>query len=154
MSGGGYTRKQEECEQASNDAAAARREYDAHRQDAGRVREDLETAQREAESAKIPVERKRHDIAQAEARLKVLTREGGPKQSGFPDKMPTLLKAIQQEQSFTTRPVGPVGHHVTLLKPKWASILENSFGGTLGSFIVTSKRDMNTLSQIMRRVNW
>ena len=65
-----------------------------------------------------------------------------------------LLKAIQQEKSFTQTPVGPVGHHVSLLQPKWSSILETSFGTTLNSFIVTSKKDMNILSSIMKRAGW
>ena len=90
---------------------------------------------------------RKQELDQAENRLQTLTREGGARQSGFHPKMPTLLRAIQQEQSFESRPVGPIGHHVTLLQPKWSSILESSFGGTLGSFIVTSKGDMNILVQ-------
>ncbi|KAL3446823.1 hypothetical protein BJX65DRAFT_110411 [Aspergillus insuetus] len=67
--------------------------------------------------------------------------------------MPALLRAIQQEQSFTERPIGPIGNFVTLLKPEWSSVLESSFGATLNSFIVTSKGDQSTLSKIMHRVN-
>lgn len=73
---------------------------------------------------------------------------------GYHERIPVLLKAIQQEKAFAQPPVGPVGHHVSLLKPKWSSILETSFGATLNSFIVTSKKDMNTLSNIMNRVGW
>ncbi|CAL5866623.1 uncharacterized protein PFLUO_LOCUS832 [Penicillium psychrofluorescens] len=153
-SGGSYARKQEECEQAASDAASARHEYDEHRNGVDQIREDLQTAEKEAELAKRPLERKGNDIEQAETRLRALSREDGRTQSGFHERLPMLLRAInQQERSFAARPVGPIGHHVTLLKPKWSSILEHSFGGTLGSFIVTSKQDMNLLSSIMQRVN-
>lgn len=68
--------------------------------------------------------------------------------------MPALLRAIRDERSFNEPPVGPVGQHVRLLKPEWSSVLENSLGSTLGSFVVTSKQDLNTLSNIMQRVKW
>lgn len=154
MSDGGYTRKQQECEQAASRAVAARKAFEEHGQNVGHLREDIQTAEREAELADQELGAKRNDVNQAEARLQALARQDGQRQNGFPDKMPSLLRAIRQEQSFTTRPIGPIGDYVTLLKPKWSSILESSFGNTLSSFIVTSKRDMSILSNIMRRVGW
>lgn len=154
VSDGGYARKQDECEQAASRATAARNEYEEHVQGLGRLQEDVKTAGAEAESAKRLVDAKRNDITQAENRLRTLAREDGQRQSGFSDKMPALLRAIQQEKSFSTRPIGPIGHHITLLKPKWSSILENAFGNNLSSFIVTCKTDMVILSNIMGRVNW
>ncbi|KAJ5593003.1 hypothetical protein N7537_009907 [Penicillium hordei] len=152
VSDGGYARKQEECEQAANDASAAQREYEEHRQDAARLREDVETAERNFTEAKGPLEQKKNEISQAEQQLGNLTREGGSRQSGFNFKMPALLKAIEEEKSWESAPVGPIGYHVTLLEPKWSSILERVFGGTLASFIVSSKNDMKLLFDIMRRV--
>lgn len=154
ISDGGYARKQEECEQAASRAAAARNEYDQHEQGASRLQEDVKAVNREVESKRKVVDAKRKDVTQAEDRLRALAREDGQKQSGFPDRMPHLQKAIQQERSFTSRPIGPLGEHVTLLKPKWSSILESSFGTNLTGFIVTCKRDMTILSNIMSRVNW
>lgn len=154
VSDGGYARKQEECEQAARRATDARNEYEQHEQDTSRLQEDVKSASREVEAKGKVVDAKGKDITQAENRLRILAREDGQRQSGFPDKMPQLLRAIQQEKSFTSRPIGPIGNHVTLLKPKWSSILESSFGTTLSSFIVTCKRDMNILSNIMGRVNW
>ncbi|KAJ5372136.1 hypothetical protein N7517_004142 [Penicillium concentricum] len=152
VSDGGYARKQDECEQAANDASATQKEYEEHRQGAARLREEVETAQTDLTEAKGPLEQKKREIVQAENQLQNLTKEGGSRQSGFNIKMPALLKAIQQEQSWESRPVGPIGHHVTLLEPKWSSILERVFGGTLASFIVSSKNDMKLLFDIMRRV--
>lgn len=154
MSDGGYARKQDECEQAANDASAAQREYEEHRQGAARLREDLDTAERDLQEAKGPLEQKEREITQAENQLQNLAKEGGSRQSGFNVRMPALLKAIGQEKSWESTPVGPIGHHVTLLEPKWSSILERVFGGTLASFIVSSKNDMKLLFDIMRRAQW
>lgn len=154
VSGGSYVRQQEQFEQAQSDADEARKKNEELQQDANRVRQDIEEATKALKSAEGPLFKKKADVQQAENFLQNLTREGGPRNSSYHERLPMLLKAIQQERSFTRPPVGPVGHHVSLLQPKWSSILETSFGATLNSFIVTSKRDMNTLSSIMKRVGW
>ncbi|OJJ34299.1 hypothetical protein ASPWEDRAFT_173721 [Aspergillus wentii DTO 134E9] len=153
LSGGSYTRKQEEVEQARVEVSEARRLYEEHQQESVRLVRESEEAEEEARSAAASVSKKKADIEQAEALLRNLSKDGGPRTSGFHERMPMLLKAIQQERSFSRQPVGPIGHHVSLLKPTWSSILENSLGTTLNSFIVTSKRDMNVLSSVMQRVN-
>lgn len=147
-------RKQEECQQAASRATAARQKYDAHREGESGLREEHQRARRKAELAKEACDAKGKDYSEAEERLRNLRKENGQRRTGFHEKMPTLKRAIHQEKSWTTPPIGPVGDHITLLKAKWSSILENSFGGTLGSFIVATKRDQNTLSNIMRQVGW
>ncbi|KAJ5555482.1 hypothetical protein N7461_003952 [Penicillium sp. DV-2018c] len=149
-SGGGYARRQEECEKAANDAAAAKRDYDEHRRGAAGLGEAVELAQTKVTEAAAPLERKEREIGQAEEQLQNLMKEGGSRRSGYSPKIPELLKAIQRERSFDSPPIGPIGYHVTLLKPKWSSIVERMFGGTLTSFVVSSKKDMQLLSKIMR----
>lgn len=83
-----------------------------------------------------------------------MERDGGARRSGFHEKMPMLIRAIQQDKSFKEPPVGPIGHYVSLLQPKWSSVLENSLGATLSSFVVTTKGDMNILFNTMQRVGW
>lgn len=136
------------------EASDARTKYEELLQDTSRVHRELEEAGKELKSTEGPLEKRKADVQQAERSLQNLSKEGGPRNSGYHDRMPMLLRAIQQERSFAKPPVGPIGHHVSLLQPKWSSILETSFGTTLNSFIVTSKKDMNTLSSIMQRVDW
>jgi len=152
VSNGSYARKQEECEQAVNDASTAQKAYEEHRNGAAGLRSEAESAERELSEASHPVDQKKLEIEQAENQLRNLNREGGARQTGYHANMAALIKAIQQERSFQSPPVGPIGNHVTLLKPKWSSVLERMFGGTLTGFIVSSKRDSNTLLSIMRRV--
>ncbi|KAI9373217.1 hypothetical protein BJX61DRAFT_395646 [Aspergillus egyptiacus] len=154
LHGGGYSRKQEELERARQDAMEASRRSDEHLKGVDRINEDMNTAERKERAAAAPVAQARRDVEEAESVLRNLSRDGESRSSGYPDKMPALIKAIQQEQGFTERPVGPIGNFVTLLKPEWSSVLESSFGATLNSFIVTSKKDQAILSRIMQRVNW
>lgn len=154
VSNGAYARKQEECEDAKNRAAAARTEYESHEKGQASLREAAKTAETKASEAKKQWELKKQDLDQAQGRLRELTRENAQAKDGFPDKMQALLRAIRQEHSFAAPPVGPIGHHVTLLKPKWASIIENTLGNSLSSFVVKSHGDQKILSNIMKRVGW
>ncbi|OJK00610.1 hypothetical protein ASPACDRAFT_77462 [Aspergillus aculeatus ATCC 16872] len=153
ISGGSFLRKQEELEQAQAGAEDARARFKEHEAERNSLYEKIGEAEKEVKSAAAPVSKVKADIEQAQSVLQNLSREGGARNSGFHERMPALTKAIEQEGSFRRRPVGPIGHYVSLLKPKWASILENSLGTTLSSFVVTSKSDMNILSNIMQRVN-
>ena len=138
-----------------SDAVKARQRYEEHQQGAERLRKEVQEAEAEVKSAAAPIGRKKADVEQAGVHLQNLQRDGGAKHSGYHERMPMLLRTIQQQRrSFRRPPVGPIGHHVSLLKPEWSSILEHSFGSTLNSFIVTSKSDMNMLSNIMQKVNW
>ncbi|KAL3257202.1 hypothetical protein ABHI18_007011 [Aspergillus niger] len=153
LSGGSFIRKQEELERAKEEASRARAQYEEHSSDRDRLFHDINEAEKEVQAAKAPLEKIKADVDEAESLLSTLKREGGPQNSGFHERMPLLLKAIEQERSFTSRPVGPLGHYVRLLKPEWSSILENAFGTTLNSFVVTSPRDSKILFQIMRKVS-
>ncbi|BDD63230.1 hypothetical protein MAP00_008150 [Monascus purpureus] len=154
LSGGSYSRKQEQLQQAENDASMARQRYEDHQRDSDLLHKELQKAENEVKLAAAPIAKKKADVEQAETLLRNLTRDGGVKHSGFHERMPLLLRTIQQQKgSFRRSPVGPIGHYVSLLKPEWSSILENSLGTTLNSFVVTSKSDMNILSNIMQKVN-
>ena len=151
LHGGSYARKQEELEQAKHEADEARRQHEEHEQRTGHFHQELREAENEVKQAMESLRKKNDDVKQAETALDNLKRDEG---SGNSVVNRTLMRAIQQETSFTRKPVGPMGQHISLLQPKWASVLETSFGTTLESFVVTSKRDMNILSNIMQRVNW
>lgn len=154
VSDGSYARKQKEHEEARQSAEEARKAYEDHLPEKGQLIDDRQQAQNEEAAARRQVEDKNEEVRHAEARLRQLKGDNGPRQNGFHAKMPRLLKAIQDERSFTTPPIGPVGNHVTLLKPKWSSIIETSLGNNLTGFIVSSKRDQGILRNIMERMQW
>jgi chromosome segregation ATPase len=153
LSGGSYARKQEELELKQSEAVEARRRYEEHQNDTNRLHEDVHRAEEEMKSSRGPLVTKRSEIEQAETLLRSMRKEGGAQDAGFHERMPMLLRAIQQEKSFNSLPVGPIGRHVRLLKPEWSAVLETSFGATLSSFIVTSKDDQTILSNIMQGMN-
>jgi ATP-dependent RNA helicase DDX6/DHH1 len=154
LDGGSNSRKLAELEQRKEASNQLQNRYKQHKRERGRLQEDIKRAETELRAANEPVSRKQEELHRAQNRLQELTRDRGQQQTGFSDRMPMLLRAIQQETTFSRQPVGPLGNHMRLLKPQWSSVLENTFGGTLSSFVVTSKQDMNTLSKLMQKVKW
>ncbi|KAJ5469449.1 hypothetical protein N7539_009067 [Penicillium diatomitis] len=152
VSNGGYARKQEECEQAQAQAAAARDEYQSRERGHTSLHQAISSAEAKVRAADSQIKAKQMDFHQAKTRLQELKRDNARVRDGFPDKLPSLLRAIEQERSFGARPIGPVGKYITLLKPKWASIIENTLGTSLNSFVVENHRDQKILSNVMKRV--
>ncbi|EEQ91384.1 hypothetical protein RJZ56_006104 [Blastomyces dermatitidis] len=153
LDGGNHARRLAELEERKSQAEEAHNRFNAHRKDVDRLQEDLNRAEREFQGKREPVIKQRSDVEQAENRLRSLVRDRGQQQNGFHEKMPMLLRAIEQEQyKFSRKPVGPLGSHIRLLKPKWSGVLESALGANLAGFVVTTKSDSNTLSAIMKRV--
>lgn len=118
----------------------------------------LEGEQRHAAEASKQLQNKRRskadEVESCEDDLRKLREDSGKQRAGFHPKMPQVISAIRQDNGFQQKPVGPVGDHIRLLKPVWSSILEKVFGGTLESFIVTSKVDQVRLAAILKKANW
>lgn len=154
MTDGSHARRQQEYEEAANNAKEAAQELEQHNAGEAALQSDCREAEQEENNANTEYMSKKRELEQAENRLHSLRQEDGQRRTGFPEKMPSLLRAIESERSFRERPVGPLGHYITLLKPKWASVLEGSLNTTLSSFVVTSKADQMILSGLMRKTNW
>ncbi|KAK2747897.1 Structural maintenance of chromosomes protein 6 [Myotisia sp. PD_48] len=152
LNGGANVQRLSQFEEKNAAAAELRDRYTSHKENSDSVARAVQAADENAAKMKAPIIRKRDEIAQAEIHVRELMKDKGQHLGAFHPKLHLLLPAIEAERSFTERPVGPLGRHVRLLQPIWSSVLESSLGATLSSFIVTSKHDMNILSNIMRRV--
>ncbi|KAI5283469.1 Structural maintenance of chromosomes protein 6 [Ascosphaera aggregata] len=152
LDNGRSTRLQQEIEEKQHLAKELSVQLRDAQETMRELREAVDKAQRAADEKKQPLSKQKNEVDQAEARLNHLKRYKNQQRSGFSARMPDLLRAIDREVgTFSMRPVGPLGNHVRLLKPKWSSILEQTFGGALSSFVVTSKHDMNILQKMMQR---
>ncbi|KAK0386945.1 hypothetical protein NLU13_5258 [Sarocladium strictum] len=96
-------------------------------------------------------ELKRKEILMAERQVRELEQSTGGRFDGFDKDIVDLANALQRDNSFQERPIGPIGAHVRLLKPEWSAILEKTFGEALNAFVVRSKQDQTRLSNMMRQ---
>ena len=149
LDGGGAAARLVKLEEAQESASAAHRSFEEHQGHRGDLEAKISEAQQECRERDQPLRQKRDEIEQRQGDIETLSRDRNQQDGAFHQRMPNLLRAIQNERSFAQRPVGPVGKYVRLMKPEWSSIIEKSFGQTLSSFIVTSKNDMNILNRIM-----
>jgi chromosome segregation ATPase len=140
-------------EDLRGEAEAKKEEQTEH----GNAFTDLQARRAEAvratDEGKRPVDQRREALEKAETRLRSLEQNQGRQWSGYRPHMEDLVRAINRETRWRSKPVGPMASHIKLLKPQWSSQIEKTLGGSGDAFIVTSKEDQTLLSQVMRRVN-
>lgn len=117
--------------------------------------EHLKSAREQKLRADERRQQKREEEQRSRAKLRDLEQGHRKWVESYPNPagLEKLLHAIENERRFRERPVGPMGRYVELKKPEWGYILEKSFGAALSAFVVTSKADQSTLSELMRRYN-
>lgn len=152
--GGSHKKRLEEIGSKRADVVAAKNRLQEHESNYGILQRNKEKATAALEFSKGPLANKQNEMDQCEAQLTRLMQDKGQKQGAYKPSMHRLLSAIQNDNGFREKPVGPMGNHVRLLKPLWSNILEKSFGGTLETFIVTSKPDQLLLLRLMQQTGW
>lgn len=151
VNGGSHTRLRAELEQTQQEAAEAKTQYNRHIEAESQLKQDIASKEETLAAKQGPIQRQKEEIESRQRTLNSLSANQDQQDAAFHERLHLLLRAIQNERSFSEEPVGPVGKYVRLRKPEWSSQLEKSFGATLSSFIVTSKRDMNVLSGLMKK---
>ncbi|UKZ49550.1 hypothetical protein TrVGV298_003797 [Trichoderma virens] len=112
-------------------------------------------AQEKREAAKRAdqfLQQKKKEVVVAQRGVKDLEQSSGSALDGYDPDLIKLAKAIEKESGFESKPLGPLGTHVTLRKPEWSGILEKTFGENLNAFVVKSKRDHTKLSNLIQRI--
>jgi structural maintenance of chromosomes protein 6 len=145
--------KQEELEQARQREVEIKEELNESRAALPPLERTKAELRKELDKLGGLINGKRREIMSAESRLKELEQNGSSAMSGYETTMPALLKAIENDQGFRQKPVGPIGSHIRLKKAVWSPVLERTFGNGLNGFVVTSKRDQLRLSAMMDRLN-
>ncbi|KAI5776837.1 P-loop containing nucleoside triphosphate hydrolase protein [Geopyxis carbonaria] len=95
---------------------------------------------------------KKQELQEQEILLNNLQQSEHDIMAAFDPKIPALLRAIDQQQGWIQKPIGPCGKYITLRKQNWMSVVERFFGGTLVSFIVTNHQDGELLQKVISRV--
>lgn len=152
--GGVHAGRRAEIEEKRNEARVSKDRVRSHEDELPALKAQVERAKVEHSACQSDLKQTRSEVHRAEELLNNLERARGQLRNAYPASMPRLLKAIQQDDEFEEKPVGPVGDHVRLLDPQWSNILEKQFGVALDSFIVTSKGDQIRLSGHMQRIRW
>lgn len=131
----------------------AEQRIDAHLAQKADIEAKKNEAKAQFEESKTPVEEKSAECEQRRSLVARLQNQQGSRFSSYRPNMAQLVKAVDNENRWRKKPVGPMGLHVKLKKPEWSSIIEKTFGGVLEAFVCHNKADQTLLSQIMKRVN-
>ncbi|KAI0381060.1 P-loop containing nucleoside triphosphate hydrolase protein [Hypomontagnella monticulosa] len=152
MNGGALAEKQNELEDAKRAVDDIRESQRAHAERSASLANERNEAQKKVEDFEEVVAQKRHEVEEAESRLRTLSQNRTDPFAGFEQQVPRLLQLIDSDSSFSQKPIGPLGTFIQLTKPKWSSILEKVLGTNLNGFIVSSRPDQVRLSAHMERL--
>lgn len=149
--GGSQSRKMTEINDAEQKVGDAK-EASARNQEQGpQLEANKVSAQADFDRVNALHASKLKEVHAAETRLHDLNQNQDDIWAGYDPKIQQLVRAIRNEQRFREPPVGPIGQHITLLKPFWSNIIESVIGANLNSFVVTSRFDASILHSIMDR---
>ena len=151
--GAEHAERMARMEQLKNAAEEAIRAQMDHGTGFAELQRSKDEASKAFDSARPSLGQKRDAVQHAEGQLQRLRSQQPRPWDGYPQNMDKLVRAIENDTRWRTKPVGPMGKHVTLLQAKWSSQIESTFGAALNGFVVTSKEDQSLLSEHMRRVN-
>lgn len=106
-------------------------------------------SQEGVKTAKVAVEEKKRDIQTTKTRIRQIEAGQGGKYDAYDRKIPNLIRAIEHDNGWKEKPIGPIGTHIQILKPIWSPLLEKILGGVLNDFIVTNLADQKRLNRHM-----
>jgi len=153
---GVYAEKLREVEEAKAAYEAAQEAYRSHGAEHPALQEQFKAVQKEKQIVDQKVQKARDEEHATQRTIQSL--QGGQRGwiEGYPQphNLQQLLKAIESNQRFREKPVGPMGRHVKLLRSEWGYILEKQFGANLNAFVVTSRADQIILTDLMKKCNW
>ncbi|KAK5653541.1 hypothetical protein OQA88_8800 [Cercophora sp. LCS_1] len=118
---------------------------------AAAIRAQKMEAEKALKDKNTEFEAQKKQIGDVQEKISSAQSGGANKFSPYEPGMPRLVKMIEQESRFQTKPIGPLGLHVRLLKAEWSPVLESLIGSSLNGFIVTNHRDRKLLEQCIER---
>lgn len=65
-----------------------------------------------------------------------------------------LKHAIESNNGWTEKPIGPLGAYIQVKDKSWQPVLETVLGGSLGSYMVVNERDERMLRGLMSKCGW
>ena len=151
QNGGGYARRAEELENKRHAAKIADDKTKEHVQKELGLKNNIKQVDDALLSHKTEREPFQIQIEASERQISEL-RSTNSRDDAYGPKMPQLLRAIQSDQGYKVKPIGPMGNYIHLKKPEWSNILEKFFGNSLNGFIVHHKSDQERLTTIMRQL--
>jgi len=148
-----HVQRLERLEQLKTAAQGAERRQMEHGTGVAELQRKRDEAFKAETAAKPALAQARETLDRARVLYGNLQRDQGRPFEAYRNNMEQLVRAVNNETRWRSKPVGPMGNHVRLLKPEWSGLIEKTFGGLLDSFSVTNAEDKNLLNQIMGRVN-
>ncbi|KAJ4255049.1 Structural maintenance of chromosomes protein 6 [Fusarium torreyae] len=145
------TQKDNELEHARRKEQLLKEHMEETQNNLPQLQSRLGEAEQHSKKLSQSKELKRKEVVSVEHQVRELKATTGGRFDGYDKEIKDLVTAIEKDNGWDQRPVGPIGAHIRLSKPEWSGILERTLGDGLNAFVVRSKSDQSKLSNMMRR---
>lgn len=153
--GPAHAQKISDLEDARVQLQESRQREEQHTSQKAHLNTEANEAKNEANSARSSgLQRKKQAVEDARNMIQRVEADQGKQAEAFPSQIHNVIRQIKNTRGWTEEPIGPMGMHVRILKPEWASIIETVCGGQLDGFVVKNNHDRGLLSKILRQQNW
>ncbi|OLL22172.1 Structural maintenance of chromosomes protein 6 [Neolecta irregularis DAH-3] len=68
--------------------------------------------------------------------------------------MVELIRDINASRNFKSKPIGPWGSHMKILKKEWTGVIETVIGGNVNAFLVRDFRERDILQKMLSSKTW
>ncbi|CAF1454444.1 unnamed protein product [Adineta steineri] len=94
-----------------------------------------------------------NELRQKQQELDELKKIDNDKTNVYGSWMSDCLKAIQADNRFHAKPIGPMGQYIHCTEPRWSYAVEKHLSGIMVSFICTDVHDEKILLEIFDNYN-
>ncbi|KAF4954047.1 hypothetical protein FSARC_12260 [Fusarium sarcochroum] len=149
--GNARTQKDNELEHARKREQLLKEHMEEIQNNIPQLQSRLGEAEQHSKKLSQSKELKRKEVVSVEQQVREIKTTTGGRFDGYDKEIKDLVTAIEKDNGWEQKPVGPIGAHIRLSKPEWSGILERTLGDGLNAFVVRGKSDQSKLSNMMRR---
>ena len=141
-------------DEAKQKLAAEQRDLDEASSNVRRVEQEMSTLTQRIRHLGASYDATKGRVEELRNQAKKLSQDKGDVLRRIHPNMPNLKRMVEQKKNlFDKPPIGPIGLHIKIKSSQWEKVVEEHIGGILGTFLVGSMRDRQTLDKLMRENN-
>jgi len=141
-------------DEAKQKLAAEQRDLNEASSNVRRVEQEMSTLTQRIRHLGASYDATKGRVEELRNQAKKLSQDKGDVLRRIHPNMPNLKRMVEQKKNlFDKPPIGPIGLHIKIKNSQWEKVVEEHIGGILGTFLVGSMRDRQTLDKLMRENN-
>ncbi|KAK9468106.1 P-loop containing nucleoside triphosphate hydrolase protein [Lipomyces arxii] len=151
LDGGRRAHLETQLNNANDRLQQQRSDLSTARADSVKVREDEKAFEQTLAESRAAARRKHAELQKVSEYVRRAEESQKEYMSVFGKSIEYILRDINAEQNFRSKPIGPLGMYIHVKRPEWVSLLESGLGKNLENFVVSCIEDQRLLNRILKK---